>query len=158
WCRPHGGATRRVSSPRGGLAVTDSGAAATESGIQPAIDTPARREPRGAGAQSCLTEDRMLTPVELQELRRDLADTRVLSVYLDTRVTDPAMRDTWRASLQNSIRSARASVTDEEDRARFDRAAEHLRDPQHPPGGAWGAPGWVAFATEDGVRHVSDLP
>ncbi|HEY0972839.1 MAG TPA: hypothetical protein VGE02_17855 [Gemmatimonadales bacterium] len=100
----------------------------------------------------------MLTPLELQELRRDLADTRVLSVYLDTRITDPAMRDTWRASLQNSIRSARANVADEKDRALFDRAAEHLRDPEHPPGGAWGAPGWVAFATPDGVRYASDLP
>lgn len=100
----------------------------------------------------------MLTPLELQELRRDLADTRVLSVYLDTRITDPAMRDTWRASLQNSIRTARGRITDDADRALFDRAAEHLREPEHPPGGAWGAPGWVAFVTPDGVRYVSDLP
>ena len=38
----------------------------------------------------------MLTPNELGEMWRDLAHTQVLSVYLDTRVTDPAMRDAWR--------------------------------------------------------------
>ena len=71
----------------------------------------------------------MLTPLELHELRRDLADTRVLTVYLDTRVTDPAMRDTWRASLQNAIRNARSEVPESE-REDFDRAAEFLRDPE----------------------------
>ncbi len=100
----------------------------------------------------------MLTPKELQELWRDLADTRVLSVYLDTRVTDPAMREAWRPALLTAIRSAGASITDPEERASFDRAAAFLRDPQSPPGGMWSAPGWVAFATEDGVRYSSDLP
>lgn len=100
----------------------------------------------------------MLTPKELQELWRDLADTRVLSVYLDTRVTDPAMREAWRPALLTAIRSAGADITDPDDRARFDRAAAFLRDPDSPPGGMWSAPGWVAFATEDGIRYSSDLP
>lgn len=100
----------------------------------------------------------MLTPTELRDLWRDLADTQVLSVYLDTRVTDPAMRDAWRPALLTAVRAAGAHITDPEERARFDRAAAALRDPSPPPGGVWGAPGWAAFATERGLRHAGDLP
>lgn len=100
----------------------------------------------------------MLTPTELRELWRDLAETQVLSVYLDTRVTDPAMREAWRPALNSAVRAAGARITDEAERARYERAAEWLRDPESPPGGMWGAPGWVAFATEDGVRYATDLP
>lgn len=100
----------------------------------------------------------MLTPKELQDLWRDLADTRVLSVYLDSRVTDPAMREAWRPALLTAIRTAGASITDDADRAEFDRAAAFLREPSSPPGGVWSAPGWVAFATSEGVRYAADLP
>lgn len=100
----------------------------------------------------------MLTPKELRSLWNDLAHTKVLSVYLDTRVTDPAMRDAWRPALLSAVRAAGASVTDAAERERFERAAAFVRDPATPPGGMWGAPGWVAFATEDGVRYATDLP
>lgn len=100
----------------------------------------------------------MLTPKELQGLWRDLAETRVLSVYLDTRVTDPAMREAWRPALLTAIRSAGAGIADEGERAEFERAAAFLRDPEPPPGGVWSAPGWVAFATAQGVRYAADLP
>ncbi|HEX6058837.1 MAG TPA: hypothetical protein VFZ11_07435 [Gemmatimonadaceae bacterium] len=100
----------------------------------------------------------MLSPTKLLELTHELAGTRVLSVYLETKVTDPAMRNAWRPALAAAIRSARASATDERDLAELERAAAHLDEPEHMPGGAWAAPGWVAFVTADGVRYVADLP
>ena len=65
----------------------------------------------------------MLTPSELHELLEELAHTRVLSVYLDTRVTDPAMRDAWRPTLQAGLRDARARITDDRELEQIDRAA-----------------------------------
>src|SRR5690606_40519187 len=100
----------------------------------------------------------MLKPTELRELWRDLEDREVLTVYLDSRVTDPAMREAWRPALLTAIRSAGASITDSDDRAECDRAAAFLREPESPPGGLWGAPGWVALATAEGVRYAGDLP
>lgn len=100
----------------------------------------------------------MLTHADLQSLQRDLADTKVLSVYLDTGVTDPAMREAWRAELRNAVREARSHITDHSELAEFDRAAEYLHDPQPSPGGTWGAHGWVAFVAADGLRYVDDLP
>jgi hypothetical protein len=100
----------------------------------------------------------MLTPQELQTLVRELADTRILSVYLDTRVTDPAMRNAWRPALTSALRAARAGITEERERAEFDRAAALLGEPLPTPGGVWAAPGWVAFIAPDGVRYAADLP
>ena len=100
----------------------------------------------------------MLTLAELQEMQRELAGTEVLSVYLETRATDPAMRDAWRAALQTTIRDVRSRISDDGARAEFDSAAAFLRDPKPSPGGTWRAPGWVAFVTADGVRYASDLP
>jgi hypothetical protein len=99
----------------------------------------------------------MLTNAELQGLQRELADHNVLSVYLDTGFTDPAMREAWRPALQTVLRDARAQISDDNDRAEFDRAAALLRDPEPSPGGTWGAPGWVAFVVADGVRYANDL-
>lgn len=100
----------------------------------------------------------MLSPTKLNELAHELAGTRVLSVYLETKVTDPAMRNAWRPALAAAVRSARASVMDDRDLAEFERAAAHLEDPELMPGGAWAAPGWVAFVTAEGPRYVADLP
>jgi hypothetical protein len=100
----------------------------------------------------------MLSPSKLNELAHELAGTRVLSVYLETKVTDPAMRNAWRPALAAAVRGARASVMDDRDLAEFERATAHLEDPQHLPGGAWAAPGWVAFVTAEGARYVADLP
>ena len=99
----------------------------------------------------------MLTSVELHRLVQELAGTRVLSVYLDTRVTDPAMRHAWRPTLLTDLREARASITEDGERDDFDRAAVLLEEAAPAPGGVWGAPGWVAFVTAEGRRHVADL-
>jgi hypothetical protein len=100
----------------------------------------------------------MLSPSKLQELVRELAGRKVLSVYLETKVTDPAMRNAWRPALAAAVRSARSSVTDDGDLAEFDRAVAHLAEAQPAPGGVFAAPGWVAFVTADGPRYVADLP
>lgn len=100
----------------------------------------------------------MLNAHDLQSLQDELSGTAVLTVYLDTRITDPAMRDAWRPTLQVALRDARAHLADDHERAAFDRAAAHLKDPRPTPGGTWRAPGWVAFVTADGVRHAGDLP
>jgi Bacterial archaeo-eukaryotic release factor family 10 len=104
------------------------------------------------------TEDDVLTPTELNELVRELATTKVLTVYHDARVTDPAMRHAWRPTLSSALRSVRAGLTDEGERAEFDRAAAFLDVPLPPLGGVWGAPGWVAFLTAEGPRYAAELP
>jgi hypothetical protein len=100
----------------------------------------------------------MLNAHDLQSLQDELAGTAVLTVYLDTRITDPAMRDAWRPTLQRVLREARARITDDRERDAFDHAAAHLKEPRPTPGGTWRAPGWVAFVTADGIRHAADLP
>ena len=100
----------------------------------------------------------MLTPDDLRTLQSELADVNVLSVYLDTGATDPAMRDAWRPALHNAIRETRTHIEDDGERAEFDRAAGFLREPQPSPGGTWRAHGWVAFVTPEGPRYVGDLP
>jgi len=100
----------------------------------------------------------MLTPAELIALQRRLVETKVLSVYLDSGVTDPAMREAWRPTLQNVLREARSQIADAAERTEFDLAAALLQEPQPSPEGTWGAPGWVAFVTSDRPRYVGNLP
>lgn len=100
----------------------------------------------------------MLHTPELFTLARDLAHRKVLTLYVDNRVTDPARREAWRAALANELRIARNEIGDAEERAAFDRAAALLHEPIPPPGGMWAAPGWVAFATPDERILVRELP
>lgn len=100
----------------------------------------------------------MLQASELFTLARDLAHRKVLSIYLDNRVTDPARRHAWRAALTARLRAVREEIADVKERAAFDQAAAFLKNPLPPPGGVWGAPGWVAFATPDGPVFIAELP
>src|SRR5690242_11502658 len=100
----------------------------------------------------------MMTPQWMASLGGEGARARTLTVYLDARVTDPAMRHAWRPALTTALRDARAAIADEGERAEFDRAASFLERPLPAPGGVWGAPGWVAIATADGLRHAAELP
>jgi hypothetical protein len=100
----------------------------------------------------------MLTSLELQRLVRELGDAPVLSVYVDARVTDPAMRNAWRPALTAALRAERARLTDADERAAFDRAASFVEDPWPPLAGTWAAPGWAAFLTPEGPRYAAALP
>jgi hypothetical protein len=100
----------------------------------------------------------MMQASELVTLARDLAHVKVLSVYIDNRVVDPAKRFAWRAELTSRLRNIREKIADGAERAQFDRAAAFLEEPIPPPGGMWAAPGWVAFATHDRVVIIGELP
>lgn len=103
-----------------------------------------------------MQSDRITLP-DVQALVRDLATTKVLSVYLETRVTDPAMRDAWRPTLSNALRDVEASLGEEE-RPEFEQARAVLEEAMPELGGVWGAEGWVAFVTADGARQTVDVP
>jgi hypothetical protein len=100
----------------------------------------------------------MLQRTELFSLARELAHTKVLTVYVDGRVTNPPARDVWRASLKTAVRSARRDVADADERARFDRAVKLLTSVLPPPTAAWSSPAWGAFVTEDRVVFHGALP
>jgi hypothetical protein len=99
-----------------------------------------------------------MLPQELNALVRGSAGSRVLTVYVDARVTDPALRHAWRPALTTAVRAARAAIADEHERADFDRAAAHLDGPLPALGGVWSAPGWVAFVTPDGPLYAAAVP
>ncbi len=100
----------------------------------------------------------MLTPTQLNELVRELGSTRVLTVYHGARVTDPAMRHSWRAALGAALQPVRNGISDETEREEFDRAAAYLDDPWPPLDGVWGMKGWAAFLTPEGPRYAGSLP
>ena len=99
----------------------------------------------------------MLTMTEVRTLVRELSSKKVLSVYLDTHVTDPAMRDAWRHSLTAALRRVAATLHGD-DLAEFTRATMRLESTVLPESGAWGAAGWMALATADGVQFADELP
>ena len=65
----------------------------------------------------------MLETSELYALARALSQRKVLSIYLDNRVTDPSRRHAWRAALVTGLRSARQSISDAAEQTAFDQAA-----------------------------------
>jgi hypothetical protein len=100
----------------------------------------------------------MMQASELFTLARDLAHLKVLSVYIDNRVVDPSRRFAWRADLASRLRNTREGITDAAERAQFDRAAAFLKEAIPQPGGMWAAPGWAAFATDNRVVVIGELP
>ena len=102
----------------------------------------------------------MLTNDELARLARSLRDRPVLSVYLDVAPRDPARRRVWRTELDDTLRRIRDDVPAERraERRALASAARLLgeRLAAGPVGN--GARAWVAFASDDGVRHAEALP
>jgi hypothetical protein len=68
------------------------------------------------------------------------------------------MRHSWRAALGAALQPVRSGLTDDDERAEFDRAAAYLDDPWPPIDGVWGMKGWAAFLTPDGARYAGSLP
>jgi hypothetical protein len=92
------------------------------------------------------TGGHMLTPEKLRALVHDGRGSATLTVYLDTRVTDPAMRHAWRPALVAALREARASVSVASELADFDRAVNALEGETQALGGGWGAAvRWAPF-------------
>jgi hypothetical protein len=100
----------------------------------------------------------MLNHDRLVELHRELAETPVLSVYIDGRQHDPAGRNKWRTQLEHGLdeerrKLARAGEAVEE----FDAAARLIQkaiEPfdAFPPGKAY-----VAFATSDKLWYAEPV-
>lgn len=101
----------------------------------------------------------MLTERGLIALERSLRGRPVLSVYVSGRVADPADRDRWRVELDAALARAGGQLRGaaHADRAAFERATEAIVR-EIAPADTVGAPGWVAFATADGIQRVDDLP
>lgn len=102
----------------------------------------------------------MLTRMELLRLERSLRGTRTLSVYLDGPASDPAERTVWRRTLSAAVDDARDALRDapHDEREAFERAVGWLDARLEATPTERRAPGWVAFATEDGVCHAEALP
>jgi hypothetical protein len=86
----------------------------------------------------------------LVALLRNSQGVPTLSVYIDGRMHDPAMRTRWRTELQHALDAVRPSVPDSE-HAAFASALKHLERELTRFDGAVGAPGYVAFVNGDGV-------
>jgi hypothetical protein len=102
----------------------------------------------------------MLTHSELAALARALSSERVLSVYLDPSVRNPASRQAWRVHLDNWLKEQRASLTNSpnEEREQFERCVALLDERLQDIADRDGLGGWVAFITSGGVRHSERLP
>lgn len=102
----------------------------------------------------------MLTRDALAKLSDSLRERRVLSIYLDGRVTDPATRLAWRAVLARSLSALRVETSEEApgERTDLDRCAAFLEQQLASVEGALSTPGFVAFVTTDGVALAEPLP
>ncbi len=98
----------------------------------------------------------MLGTDALVNLVRESHDMLTLSVYIDGRVTDPAMRTRWRTELQNALDVTRTGVPPLE-REAFLVCATRLEKALSGFDGAIGSPGFVAFITPDKVRFAESV-
>lgn len=102
----------------------------------------------------------MLTTAALAELARTLSGQHVLSVYIDGATNDPATRNAWRTQLEAGLASLRRTVhARSADEAReLGRCIERLMAVLGTSPASPGAPGWVAFITEEQVVRAEALP
>ncbi len=98
----------------------------------------------------------MLGTDALVKLVRESHDVLTLSVYIDGRVSDPAMRTRWRTELQNALDVVRAGVPPLE-REPFLVCTTRLEQALSQFEGAIAAPGFVAFITPDQVRFAEPV-
>ena len=95
----------------------------------------------------------MLALAQLLGLERSLRGRRVLSVFVDTTVTDPASRSGWRSQLDRAFARlhSEAGGRTPGDRTALELCLAHVRTALEGARGAPGRPGWVAYATTDDV-------
>lgn len=95
----------------------------------------------------------MLALAQLLGLERSLRGRRVLSVFVDTTVTDPASRSGWRAQLDRAFARLQSDAGGMRpgDRTALELCLAHVRTALQGARGAPGRPGWVAYATTDDV-------
>jgi hypothetical protein len=102
----------------------------------------------------------MLTWQELVELERSLPQQKVLSVYLDGTVRDPAARAAWRRILRNGLTRTRDALRDapHAEREAFDACVAQLEKAVGPDEVALGSPGWMGFFAAGAEPRVARLP
>ena len=102
----------------------------------------------------------MLARDALAELSGSLGEARVLSVYLDGRVTDPAARLAWRSVLGNQLDLLKEAIGKRRrnELHELERCIDRLERALEPINGALRAPGFVAFVTEHRVELMEELP
>ena len=102
----------------------------------------------------------MLTQSQLSALHRAHRDERILSVYVDGSMPDPAGQRTWRLYLDRAIKDLQtwldgSARTERED---LDTCSELLEAELAKFDPTVGAPGWVAFIAKEGVLHAQPVP
>ena len=102
----------------------------------------------------------MLTRTQLAELYRTLANTRVLSVYIDGSASDPATQRAWRLQLDHSLADLRRWLdgSPRAEREEFEQCVRRLETAIADFSAGIGAPGWSAFITADQVHDSGLLP
>lgn len=94
------------------------------------------------------------------QLNRELAGTKVLSVYLNAQETDPAERRAWRIRLNGLLKGVDERLTDEpaEERKAARAAAELISQELERYQGMLPGHGWVGFATAERLWHAESSP
>ena len=95
----------------------------------------------------------MLTHDRMVELHRQLADTSVLSVYIDGNQHDPAERNKWRTRMEQGLDETRRSLTGEE-LGGFDAAARLIQAELTAFDAFLHDKAFVAFASADKLWHA----
>jgi hypothetical protein len=94
---------------------------------------------------------------DLADLRRQLADMHVLSVYVDAAENDPTERFSWRKRLSAQLDRIDQNFVDKTGES-FNSARRHLEEELRTYSGFLPGRGWAAFVTADRVWHVGEVP
>jgi hypothetical protein len=98
-----------------------------------------------------------MAPEKYADLRRNLSQQNVLSVYISAEEHDPTQRTTWRMRLKQQLDSVEAGL-EGDSREEF-RAARRLLDVALQPfTGFLPGRGWSAFVTAEHVWHCGEEP
>lgn len=102
----------------------------------------------------------MLTWQELVEHERSLPPQKVLTVYLDGTVRDPAARTAWRRVLRNEVARVRETLGDapRAEREAFDSCVTQLEAAVGPGEATLGSPGWMGLFAAGAEPRVARLP
>ena len=102
----------------------------------------------------------MFTYTQLVALHRDLANARVLSVYIDGSASDPAEQRSWRVQLDHGLVNLRRWLegSSHAEREEFEQCVGRLDAALAGFSGGIRAPGWAAFITSDRVYDAERLP
>ena len=102
----------------------------------------------------------MLTRGQLYELYRSLRDSRVLSVYIDGSLTDPALQRSWRVQLDHTLDDLRRWLDGSApgERKELEQCVQLLDSSLTTVGTNVRARGWAAFITPGRLHYAEPLP